>query len=121
MNHNPAPPGWVAIESTIGGERCLTLMEACPPTASPELRAAWTARKTANATGVCPSCEAVFTVTGPNRHQRRASAATARKTGQRAASVTALRPGLHQASMEHETGCVAGDDMMRRLSAAAMN
>jgi hypothetical protein len=59
-----------------------------------------------------------------NRHDRRAAQAKARKSGQRAVPVTALRDGLSQAVMFHEPACPAGDDQLRRLvaaSRAAMN
>ena len=104
MNGNSQPDGWEYIETEVGGERTLVVMDKMPAGASPALAAAYQIRKQANMTGTCPSCGATYTL--PNRHARRAA---------RAQGIAI------SVDMLHETGCPAGDDQMQRLTAAAMN
>jgi hypothetical protein len=120
MNHTGGPPGWAYISSEVDGQRVLTVMEECQPWANAELRAAWDRRRQANITGRC-ECGAEMVIPYENRHDRRAAQAKARKSGQRAVPVTALRDGLSRAVMFHEPACPAGDKQLRRLVAAPMN
>ena len=114
MNGSGPPPGWEYLETVVNGQRCLTVVEECPSWATPELRKAWAIRREANATGRC-ACGAEFETLEPyqNRHERRAAAASARRTGQRA------QPDFTEVTMDHGADCPAGDNSIRQLVQAS--
>jgi hypothetical protein len=86
------------------GENTLAVMSPPPADAPPAVAAEAELRLIANATGLCPGCGA--TIPAPNRHARRAAAATG---------------AMVRASMVHEPGCVCSDEAIKRLYIAGSN
>ena len=86
------------------GARILSLTRACADDAPPLVREAWHARSEANATGVCPLCDAELQL--PGRHERR--------------KAKALGGPVH-AVMVHEDSCPAGDDGLLRSWVSGTN